>query len=237
MEKKLLTILKDSENSWWYKGRTYSLKSLLATSDQGNFFPVLDFGAGFGAMFSYLRAFGEVDGYEIDAEAAKHALSRGYKEVFTTVAALIKNNKRYSLIGAFDVVEHIEKDYEALLLMHALLVSDGVLLVSVPAYNFLWSEHDDQNHHFRRYTKKELIQLFQKTGFEIVRVSYWNTLLFPVAVIARLIFRKGGGEALTPTTFINALLTSIVFAESKILRLFSFPFGTGLVAVCKKKSS
>ena len=85
----------------------------------------------------------------------------------------------FNLITLFDVLEHIENDHNALLHLNKLLKNQQFILLTVPAFNFLWSDHDDALSHYRRYTKKTLSLVLENSGFKIIRISYFMTWIFP----------------------------------------------------------
>lgn len=233
MDERAFEILEDGAQSWWYAGREAAISRALKPFVTGKQGKVLDFGAGPGAMQHFLENFGSVFAYEKDKDAAAKAATRGYEAVFTEEP---ENLERafYTLIGAFDVLEHIEDDAAAANMLLDLLAPGGILVVSVPAYNFLWSHHDVINHHFRRYTRKSITSLLRKAGFSVRYCTYWNFLLFPLAVIVRL-FNKTGEGAFNLPRAIDRLLTGLLRAESLIVPGLSFPCGSGLVVIAQKQ--
>lgn len=234
MKKEAFELLREAERSWWYKGRALAIKSTLRRARI--VLPIksiLDFGAGFGGMYSELARLGSpVYAFEPDANASMIAAQHGYASTYTTDEEAL--SKRYGLIGLFDVIEHIEDDKEFILSLHNSLTPGGLLAITVPAYTFLWSEHDVTHQHFRRYNKHSLSELLSTAGYEILAISYWNTLLFVPAAVVRLMGRSGS-SALAFSGFINMVLLSIVTIESKILRFCSLPFGVSLVAIARKR--
>jgi hypothetical protein len=114
----------------------------------------------------------------------------------------------------------------------------GRFICTVPAFQFLWSGHDVVNHHRRRYTRPALRSRLQAAGFEVERVSYFNTLLFPGIAAARLL-RFGTrttprSDISLPTPSVNRWLRRLFASERWLLRSVSLPVGVSIVAVCKK---
>lgn len=235
MKQEAFKLLQEAEQSWWYKGRTLVIRAMLARARIA--VPVeslLDFGAGFGGMFSELaRLSSQVYAFEPEMNAHAVLAHHAYTFSYSTVKEAL--SRRYELIGLFDVIEHIEDDKTFLLSLHKALIPGGLLAITVPACPFLWSEHDVAHQHFRRYTKHALSQVLSSAGYEIIVISYWDTLLFLPAAFVRLIGRSGS-SALGYSGFVNKLLLFIVTIESKILRLFSLPFGVSLIVIARKKS-
>lgn len=172
-----------------------------------------------------------IDAFEPDAEASAVAATRGYEEVFQEEPGALK--KQYDLIGLFDVLEHIEDDQSLLARLHAALTPEGRIVLTVPAFMSLWSVHDVEHHHFRRYTRASLTRVFRDAGFELDYVSYWNSSLsIPAALLRRA--GKSGGAGLTPPRFVNAILNAVVTIESWVLARVPLPFGLSVVAVARK---
>jgi len=234
MKQEAFDLLRAAEQSWWYKGRALAVRAALARA--GVVAPVesaLDFGAGFGGMYAELaRLSPSIDAFEPDASARAVVARQGYRSTYATEAEAL--SKHYGLIGLFDVIEHIEGDVLFLRSLQNALTPDGVLAITVPAFQFLWSEHDVTHQHFRRYSQKSLFRLLTNAGYEVVAISYWNILLFLPAAVVRLL-GKSGSAALGFSGFINTVLLGIVALESKILRFCTLPFGVSLVAVARKK--
>lgn len=235
MKRDAFLLLHDMEDSWWYRGRAAVVHSVLAR-EVGRF-PLedaLDFGAGYGGMREALKAFcTRVYAFEPDAAASVTAGSRGYTHVFASAEESLA--RRYSLIGLFDVVEHMKDDRAGIENMKRALVPDGHMVITVPAFPYLWSVHDISHHHYRRYTKTTLKKLLEEKGFEVIYISYWNMCLFIPAALMRFIGRSGE-SALALPAFLNALVFAIVRVEAFLLRFIPLPFGTGLVAVARKAS-
>lgn len=233
MERKAFELLSDMEKSWWYRGRAATVRTALAQCGAGRVNDVLDFGAGYGGMYENLSQTGRrVYAYEPDGEAKSAAKKHGYAHVFSAENEALA--RTYDLIGLFDVVEHIEHDYEFLIKAHGALTKDGRLAITVPAFQFLWSVHDINHHHFRRYTKKSIRSVLERAGFEVEHISYWNMILFAPAALMRLI-GKSGESALSLPRWLDAIFFAIIQTELLFMRWFSLPFGTSLVVIARKK--
>jgi hypothetical protein len=139
------------------------------------------------------------------------------------------------LICMFDVLEHIERDTETLVAANKLLAHNGRMLITVPAYQWLYGAHDEFLHHKRRYSLKQLKGVIAEAGLKATRISFFNTLLFPLAAIVRLKDRVFGSKVATgtavPPAFINAVLGTVFGAERFLLRRFNLPFGVSLLCL------
>lgn len=225
-------ILESAEKSWWYTGRSLTVKNALKKVNllKGM---VLDYGSGYGAMFDLLHEYGEVTAIEPHDSCADVCTNKGYINVYSSIDEIINKNIRFSLVGMFDVLEHIEDDKTALNNIYNVLLPGGTLVLTVPAFSFLWGEHDTTHKHFRRYNKKELIDKAQKAGFKIEYCDYWNFLLFPLAVLVRLTGQTGS-STLNDKSLVNKILEKIIILETALLKNVPFPFGTGLIVIAKK---
>jgi len=153
-----------------------------------------------GGMLPLLSRYGQVTGLDSEPLALDYCRRRGFHDVH--LQADFEARPVFDLVTLFDVLEHV--DDEPGFLAHAArcLKPGGRLAVTVPAFRFLWSGHDDLNQHRRRYTRRCLVDLLERCGFEVERSSYFNTLLFPAAMF-RPLFRRGGpgrGGARFPET-------------------------------------
>ena len=197
---------------------------------------ILDFGSGSGTNIETLAKLGKVDAYETNLKTKKF-LKLNYKK-FSNVKIISKINKKYDLILAADVIEHIKNDKKIIKDLHNLLKKKGFLLITVPAFNFLFSSKDVALKHFRRYDKHILKNLLIK-NFEIKKLSYFNFFLF-IPIMISILFLKIKKKKFikfaetTPTQYINFILKKFFSFEKYLLNFFNFPFGVSLVALVKK---
>lgn len=141
------------------------------------------------------------------------------------------------MIAILDVLEHLDKDDASLETLKRKLKSDGSIIMTVPAVPWLWSDHDVIHHHKRRYTRHQLKSLLEKTGFKNIRVGYFNSFLFPLAVVDRALrawgLRQGGTEGALNPRF-NRLFERIFSLEATLIDKVRFPIGLSLYAVATK---
>lgn len=233
MDRALLRLMHETEDSWWYRGRILIVRSALRSAGIEKRNTALDFGAGYGGMMSFLKGYADsIDAYEPDGEAVKELVLRGYRHIYTDAEQALK--EKHGIVGLFDVLEHIENDMNMLVRLRDSLTEDGVLIITVPAYRWLWSAHDERNQHFRRYRARELQQKLVESGFDVRFISYWNTLLFPVAALARL-FGIAGEGGLSSGNLINTILLQLIRLETFMIGVMSLPFGLSLVVVAVKR--
>lgn len=205
---------------------------------------VFEIGVGPGLnLYSLYPSNCEVQGLEPDAENALLANRRGQIPVSVgTIEAMPAElrERSYDVITMFDVLEHIEDDCAAVETVKKLLRPGGYFVLTVPAYEWLWSQHDDVNHHFRRYTRKRLLAPMERAGFAIQRATYFNTLLLPTVAAARLLQRvlprrdKEISDFDRSSGGLDKLLFQIFSSEAWWLRRSSFPSGVSLFAIGRK---
>ena len=242
MDSSLYQQMRELEDRhWWFKGRRAIVAAQLQASALPEHAKILDLGCGTGGNLAMLSQFGEVLGAELDEHAAQMAREREIAPVIRGKLpdALPLAEATFQCVTLLDVLEHIEDDRATLVTVNKLLAADGCVLITVPAFPFLWGPHDEAHHHQRRYRAKQLRRLLQDTGFEITTLSYCNTWLFPIAALVRLIRKylpKGnaGAELALPIAPVNALLAMLFGSERHLLRHMKLPFGISLLAVAKK---
>ncbi len=227
------------DRHWWFEGRRRILGAVLDRLAPGPEAEVLEVGCGTGGNLPMLARYGRLHACEPEAEARALAEARG----LATVAAgglpddLPFGEKPFDLIALLDVLEHVAEDEASLAALHARLKPGGALLVTVPAYMFLWSAHDEVNHHVRRYTRGDLVRKLRAAGFRVRRATYFNTILFPVIAAVRLVGRvagKGGSDLGLPGDVANRLLTRIFASERHVVPRLSLPFGVSILAVAER---
>jgi SAM-dependent methyltransferase len=173
----------------------------------------------------------------------EHAASRLNEATLLQIdARRIPYQGEFDVIGAFDVLEHIEEDELVLAQMRkALKQSNGGIIITVPQHQFLWSVVDEYSHHIRRYERQELVKKVEKAGFEIVKVTSFVSSLLPLMYLSRL-SKKKQPETYNPNSeyripkLANALLESVLSAERKGIEAgLSYPMGGSLLVVAKIK--
>jgi len=202
----------------------------------------MEAGCGTGGNLHMLAKFGKLDAFELDDEARDIAKSK--------LPMDIKSGRlpdhipyapgKFDVVVAFDVIEHVEKDVESLASLAKQLAPGGRLVMTVPALPWLWSKHDETHHHYRRYTRKALTETLLKAGLKPVRVSYFNTLLFPLIAGLRLTRKTFGlkeqADDAMPSSMMNGILKSIFGFESNFIGRIPMPIGVSLLAVAQRSS-
>jgi SAM-dependent methyltransferase len=230
---------------WWFQGRRRIVASVLRRylpSGPGGR-RIFDVGCGSGEMVDMLREFGTVSAIDPSADAVAHCRERFGAEVQVDIGLVpddLPGPGAVDVVTAFDVVEHLDDDLGALRRINALLPPNGTLVVTVPALQLLWGPHDVLNHHRRRYTRARLRAQLETAGFSIERISYFNTVLFPVVAAVRLArrlrphpSREGASDFTMPSPLVNRVLLGLLSSEAALLRVASLPIGVSIVAVAR----
>jgi SAM-dependent methyltransferase len=225
------------QQHWWYKARREVLSALIArTAPPPPGAAILEVGCGTGHNFAMLGHFGRVDAVELDDEARSLAEQRLGRSVMRAPLPELADVPagHYDLIGAFDVIEHIEDDSAALVSIGRRLKPAGKLVMTVPAHQWMWSAHDVVNHHKRRYSKRGLGDLVKGAGLRLEKIGYFNSLLFPVAVTERAaskIRKKQDADLSLPPPALNAVLERTFAAERHLIGRVPLPPGLSLFAI------
>ena len=225
-------------NHWWYAGRRSIVfdwvKRLAARYQRPR---VLDIGCGTGFNLQQLNANGLTDatGLDVAPEAIAYCRDRGFRRLVRGDGARLPfRGASFDIVLALDLIEHISDDRAALAEVARVLRPGGTIILFTPAFKFLWSGQDEVSHHFRRYTSAELGRKLAGAGFAIEKLTYANTLLFPLVWMGRSVLRFSRSPApeneLHPA-WSNGVLRTVFSAERQILRHASFPFGVSLLAV------
>jgi SAM-dependent methyltransferase len=208
---------------------------------------MLEIGCGNGNIMGHLLQNGiNVTGGDIFLEGLNYCRRRNSTVSLYHIDIMsLPFNNTYDVIGAFDVLEHIEDDIRALKEINVALKSGGLLILTVPAYKFLWSYFDRRSRHQRRYSKSELIAKLEQAGFAIRKVSYYMFFLFPVFVAMRFlknlfvgeIYEKANdNDSLEMKTIpgINGIFLALLRIEERIIKYTNLPFGSSLLVMAEK---
>ncbi|HXU37972.1 MAG TPA: class I SAM-dependent methyltransferase [Blastocatellia bacterium] len=227
---------------WWFVARRDLLESFVREIVKGFDHPkLLDVGCGTGINFSVLSKCGETFSSDASEEALKFSKSRGTTGlVRSDLESLPFVPSTFDVVTALDVLEHVDNDLAAMDELLRVTRKGGVLVITVPAYGFLWSEHDEALHHRRRYAASELRNKLTNAGFEVERITYYITFLFfPILFMrfAQSLSKKSihakTSHVILPG-WLNSLLIGILALERVLLRWMNFPFGVSLVCLARK---
>ena len=231
------------QTHWWFRARRRVLAEIVRrVARPPKDARILEVGCGPGHNLAMLKAFGEVEGVELDEAAGKIAAARVGCPVAQGALPDLKGIKRgaYDVIALLDVLEHVVDDKASMAALFGLLKPGGALLLTVPANPWMFSAHDVAHHHHRRYRKREIAALAHGAGFKIDLLTPFNTLLFPVIAGARALGKvtgKEGGDDALPAAPLNRLLEGVFASERWLAGRVPLPFGVSLVAVLRRPSA
>lgn len=224
---------------WWFRGRRRIIDRVIDSMALPRAARILEAGSGTGGNLSMLSHHGSVSAFELDDHARELATEKTAGR-FTLRSGSCPHDipfpgEQFDLICMFDVLEHIDEDVPTLAALRTHLAAGGRVLVTVPAYPWLWSSHDAFLHHKRRYTLRSLRQALAAGGLTVDRITYFNMLLLPLAVLGRLKDRlmpreRSSGTAVPPAP-VNAALGAILSSERNLLTRFDLPAGVSLLAI------
>jgi len=229
------------DSHWWYRGRRRVLENVIQDLGMPPGARVLDAGCGSGRNMVELRRHGEVTGVEVAQTSAALARARGAGEVFEgSLMEMPFAQDSFDLAVCLDVIEHLPDDVGALRELRRVLAPGGALLVTVPAYQWLWSGHDEINHHCRRYNRRMLLQAAQAAGWRPAVVTNFNSLLLPVAIVLRALDRfnrratESSLDLWVPPAPLNWLLQQPLNLEAAVIgHGGQIPAGLSLLAVLR----
>ena len=227
------------DRHWWYRGRRTVLEGVLDGLDLPAGTRILDAGCGSGRNMIELARYGTVTGVELSETSVALARERHSGEVVAgSVLEMPFPDHSFELAVSLDVIEHLEDDLTALREMRRTVAPGGALLVTVPAYQWLWSGHDEINHHHRRYTRRSLQHVAEQAGWRQARTTYFNSLLLPVAILLRVLDRvntkttESSLDLWVPPEPLNWVLERPLALEAAMIKRGGrIPAGLSLLAV------
>jgi SAM-dependent methyltransferase len=222
---------------WWFVARRRILADMIEReiplpSDAS----ILEIGCGTGHNFEMLGRFGHVDAIEVDDGARALSSARLGREVGSAPLPELPGipDESYHLIALLDVLEHIEEDRASLASIKHKLAPGGRILLTVPANQWMWSAHDAAHHHHRRYSKAGLRRVIEAAELKVELLSYFNSLLFPLAAGARIAGKlrgKAESDDAMPPAPVNKMLEIVFGLERHMLGRVPLPAGVSLVAI------
>lgn len=239
------------DHHWWFQGRARIVATLIgryaprSREREGRPLRLCDIGCGTGANLRMLADLGQVWGVEPSEDALQ--LARRVAEADIRLGglpdALPFTDERFDVITLTDVLEHVEQDLASVRRCAELLAPGGIVVATVPAYQWLWTHHDEHHSHYRRYTLGSLRKLFQRAGLKVELASYCNSLLFPLMLTTRVAarVRQGGRRSYSalrlPWGPVNRALRSVFGSERHLLSFARLPFGGSVVCVARAPQS
>ena len=227
------------QGHWWFAARRRILAAEIARLPLPRPAQILEAGCGPGGNLAMLQRFGAVTAIEPDEASRAYAAEQAGVEVRAGLlpAPLPEFAAPFDLVAAFDVIEHVDDDAGAVAALGGLLAPGGFMIATVPAYAWMWSDHDAAHHHKRRYRLPAFRALFDKAGLSVRRSSHFNTLLFPPIAAVRLAKSAAGltgGDDAMPAAPVNGLLKAVFGLERGVLGAMDLPFGVSILVIARK---
>jgi SAM-dependent methyltransferase len=234
------------ESHWWYVARrrvilSWLSRSLAKTGRAGaSGLRLLDYGCGTGINLVHMAQLGDVFGVDAAPDAIAFCRQRGLANVIEApsldemTSAQVFGGE-FDVVTMLDVLEHIPDEVATLRRVRELLKPGGLLVITVPAFRWLWSGEDVVSEHLRRYTHSSLSRVLGEAGYQTLRISYFNTLLFPLQAAGAIWNRTLRPRSMSETLVkplpgaVNRVLTGVVSLESVMLRRLRFPIGASLI--------
>lgn len=229
---------KVEDRHWWFRGRWAVVEAMLSRTELPVEPRILDAGCGTGGNLKRYSLMGKTTGVDPSEDAVRFCHERGFASVQQAgLEALPFPDDSFDLIAATDVVEHIAAEEQALRELRRVTAPNGVMLLTVPAYMWMWSEEDENLHHQRRYTRARLRQAVERAGWETQIATYFNSLLLPPIALARRLPRRANGQKAelerTPAA-LDGLLSLPMRLEARLIRAgASLPAGVSVGIVCR----
>ncbi len=237
--------LYELESSHWY---FITLRNLISSLLEKRYkvksdLMILDAGCGTGGLLENLAKYGHVLGLDMSDHAMFYCKKRDLNNIIqASVCNLPLKDNKLDLVTCVDVLYSLgdDEDLVALKEIYRVLNSSGRLIINLPAYKFLMSEHDKAVFTKNRYTKAEIVQKLGLAGFKLERVTYRNTILFPLLVIYRILKKnsktteESKSDLKTLPSFLDKILIKTLTLENLILQSYDFPFGSSIFCVAYK---
>jgi len=243
------SLFEMEQKHFWHVGR----KELILDAIKTNItslasIRMLEIGCGNGNVLDHLSQNKiKIEGCDLFLEGLRFCRRRsGSVPLYQINVLALPFKEEYEIIGLFDVLEHIACDDKALSEIHNALKPGGYLVLTVPAFQSLWSCHDGISHHARRYNKKELVAKLNDNGFSVRKVTYFMFFLFPLLASARIfskIFKSENEKQISldnsleykTIPIINDILLALFRIERHLIRNLDLPFGASIIAVASRE--
>ncbi|MBA4373278.1 MAG: class I SAM-dependent methyltransferase [Thermodesulfovibrio sp.] len=236
------------DKHWWYAAlHDFLLQQIIQEKKIKPELKIFDAGCGTGRACELMGALGFVSGCDISDLAVALCHRRGLQDIFQAdLNSIDLGVECFDVITSMDVIYHkqIGDDSAVLGKFHRALRSDGLLVMQVPAYNWLKSSHDLAVHTARRYTGKQLSSLLQTAGFRVEHMTHRITALFLPIALYRLLNKLHASrdakemqksDVVMPPALLNNLLRRFHLLENRLAQGYALPFGLSLFATARKR--
>ena len=230
-------LYSQEEYYWWHRAKRHLVKQFLPTQRK---LRILDIGCGTGKLLQELSASGSVWGVDSSTQAIAFCRRRGIKQVYQQQLPRLQLKQKFDVITCLDVLEHVADDTAALQVINQLLKPHGRLILTVPAYPWLYSYWDKILGHHRRYNRSQLYKLIIDSGLVPIKLSFVYSFLLPIVIpfrwLRQRLFRrqKPQSDFIELPRLLHRLLLVIAKLEQRLLSYINLPFGLSLICVAQK---
>lgn len=242
MESYLYQDLYELEDKhWWHQAKRDRVMSLIQQLCKRKKPVIADIGCGTGKNVETFNSIGTAWGVDPSKDAITFCKKRKLKNLkLGTIEKTGFKDSSLDIVTILDVLEHIDDENRAIKELKRILKKDGMLVLTVPAFSWLWSQWDVVLHHKRRYTTQEVTALLEKHGFVIKKISYMYPWLVIPALLVRFIKSKQKSDTYVSdfqlsNPLVNSVMNFVTGIEQKLLNIMNFPFGTSVICVAYKK--
>lgn len=231
-------LYRSEDSHWWFRGRRAVIKALMSRAQIAADPRLLDAGCGTGRNLVEFGASGRASGVDISPQAVEFCRRRGLDAVsLSPLEDLPFASGEFDLILNIDVIEHVDDDAAVLHELRRVAAPGATLILTTPAYSWLWSAHDESHHHRRRYLRREIEQRAAAAGWRPAFGTYFNSILLPpIALVRRLRRNRDAGLRLdteaTPGALNPVLELPMRFEAGLIRRGLRLPAGVSIGLVC-----
>ncbi|OGM21887.1 hypothetical protein A2714_04155 [Candidatus Woesebacteria bacterium RIFCSPHIGHO2_01_FULL_38_9] len=228
------------EKHWWHISKRKLVIEFINKFKPSINPKILDLGCGSGKNVEVLDKIGKAWGIDKSREAIMFCKKRGLKRIKLGEGENIPfKSQNFDVVTLLDVLEHVQEK-PTLEEISRVLNKSGILIINVPAFNWLWSQWDEVLQHKRRYTRKMLEKALSENGFKIVKISYWLPYLIIPVILIRFVKSKifktnYPSDFKLSSPIINWFFQKISYIERQIVARYYIPFGTSLICVAVKK--
>jgi SAM-dependent methyltransferase len=233
-------MMDGNERHWWYRGRRRIMHGVLERLEIGPTAELLDAGCASGRTLDELVRYGSVHGIELNPLGVAAARRRGHRDVHVAhVEEMPFPDKSFDVVTCLDVIEHTPDDIASLEELRRVTKPGGALVVTVPAYQSLFSRHDVVNRHYRRYRRSTLRAAAARSGWRVEFDTYFNSVFLLPAALVRILLRSAPNTehrselALTPRSLDAVLELPLRLEATLIRRGAALPAGLSLLAVLR----
>ncbi len=223
---------------WWHISKREAILSCAKKFAKKSDY-VLEIGAGSGSLLSALAPFGKPVAVDMSEAAIVACQSKGIKETYLAKFEDFTTDKKFGVIIAADIIEHIENDREAIAKIKNLLEPGGICIIHVPAFQFLYSYWDKRMGHYRRYSLPAIKNLLTSAGFDIELATYRLEFFMPLVALFRKITKPSEKSDFDQISFMNGIFLTISRLELFFINNLSInmPFGLSVLLIARKRSA